>query len=427
MDSHLRINTKFIFLTFIYTFYIISSAANILIIDWIIDLNFAKIGLVVVIAGLLFFIRKDSLRLLRPLIPLFIVIFLWVVVQLVGDVMGLFPKSSLKYSLRFISVWGVAVLTSVVLIRDRKNGICAIVTALVISFILITIIWNIESTQPQYFAIFLNKMPDSFWQIYTVGLYLNPNELGFALVAQSVVLLWWSLHQKGSIVVIPFTLVLGFWGVLASGSRSSLIGLILVTLLVVIAYLLLWKDKISKKRLFLVLAGILLLLMIAIVPGSSFFPERTQTTLKNTGNAISGFYQTGSYDQINKHLIEKDDSIKTRLFIWREAWIKWEAKRWFGLGVRGLKSSLNPTYTPHNFVYSILIEQGVLGFLCMILFIGLIIKKMNNIVAALSIPAFGSTMLFDDLSWSYTVPVYSSLLIGYWFFIILSKHEQNLP
>ncbi len=147
------------------SFYILSSSANILLFHFIIDINLAKIGMLITFLAF------------------------WLLYLFINSYFSFFPGISLKFLLRIIGCWLIALQIAILLFKHDGNYQNTIMYALLFSFLVITLIWNLHLQMPEALVWFKQKMTHKMDYRLT-GLYINPNELGYALVIHSFVLFW---------------------------------------------------------------------------------------------------------------------------------------------------------------------------------------------------------------------------------------------
>ena len=207
------------------SFYILSSSANILLFHFVIDINLAKIGMLVTfLAFFPFSFYEIKKYLLTEKIISFFLLF-WLLYLIINSYLSFFSGVSFKFLLRIIGCWLIALQIAVLLYKHDRNYQNTIMYSLLFSFLVITLIWNLHLRIPEILVWFKQRMPNQSYGRLT-GLYINPNELGHALVIHSFVLFWFIKHRIYlTLSIIP----LAFWGVYLSGSRNSFIALLIVS------------------------------------------------------------------------------------------------------------------------------------------------------------------------------------------------------
>ena len=146
----------------------------------------------------------------------------------------------------------IALEIGLLLHQPGKHNRVPIVAALIFSLLMITLIWYLVSTGSPLLNWFQQHLSNYVlrpkWDPRLKGLYINPNELGFAIVMQAIVLIWYFLHPIGSLFLIPFAAALSFIGISKSGSRNSFLGMCFVVVVGLIVYLGQLAPQIERKK-----------------------------------------------------------------------------------------------------------------------------------------------------------------------------------
>lgn len=413
-----------LFIFSLFLFYILSTAVNILLFHFVLDINLAKVGMFLAIVGLGVLVWKDFGLLWKKLkIPVFIII-CWSLYLCINSYLGATPKISLKLVLRVIGAWVIALEMGLLLHQSGKRNRYPIVLGLFVSLMIISVIWYLVSIQSPSMSWFQQHMPNYHVNYHRLnGLYLNPNELGYALVMHAMVLIWYSLHPIGSLFIIPFASILSFIGIFKSQSRNSFLGMSIVVIIALIAYLGQLSPRIGRKRMFPVFLGICAALFISIQYLPEFLPARITNSVTAVGDVLEKTsFATLDFKEIDK-IIQSIPKVNARRLIWMDAFEKWSVSPWLGLGIGSYLhiQKLGHALTTHNFVYGVLVEQGIIGLSFLLIFTGCLLVLMKNWAATCLLIAFPLTLLFDDLSPSYVFPLYASLVLGFCFYKALEK------
>ena len=415
-----------IFIFSLFVFYILSTAVNILLFHFVLDINLAKIGMFMAVVGFGLLVWQDFGLLWKKFKVLIFIIVCWTLYLCINSYFGATPKISLKLVLRVIGAWVIALEIGLLLHQSGKHNRYPIVAALISSLLIISLIWYLVSIQSPLISWFQQHI--SNYQAYSRlnGLYLNPNELGYALVMHAMVLIWYSFHPIKSLFIIPLASALAFIGIIKTQSRNSFLGLSIVLILAIFVYLTHLAPRIGRKKTLSVFMGVCVFLFISFYYLPDVLPSRISTsvialvsTLEKTSFAALDF------KEIDK-IIQSIPNVNARRLIWVDAFEKFEVSPWLGLGLGSYLhiQKLGHAFTTHNFVYGVLVEQGIIGLSFLLLFTGYIIVLMKNWAATCLVVAFPLTLLFDDLSPSYVFPLYTSLVLGFCFFTVLKTKTK---
>ena len=401
------------------SFYILSSSANIMLFHFVIDINLAKIGMLVTFLAFFPFTFYEIKKYLLTEKTISVFLLFWLLYLIINSYFSFFPGISLKFLLRIIGCWLIAFQITVLLFKHDGNYQNTIMYALLFSFLVITLIWNLHLRMPETLVWFKQRMSNqSYWRL--TGLYINPNELGYALVIHSFVLFWFIKHRIYlTLSIIP----LAFWGVYLSGSRNSFIALLIVSAFGIIYSLLEFskKYKLNKKY---SLLFILIIFFISLILIKQYIPNRAGTTINQFSNQINFSNPSASIQKIYS-------SLGLRAQIYDFAIKTWKKNPWFGIGIGSFSKhqTFGIGFNTHNFLLSILVEHGLVGIFFVSLFALILILKMKSWTGSIVLIILPLTLLFDDLSWSYIFPVYLSFLIGILFYYAIRnkfrKSETN--
>ena len=126
------------------SFYILSSSANILLFHFIIDINLAKIGMLVTFLAFFPFTFYELKKYLLTEKIISVLLLFWLFYLIINSYLSFFPGISFKFLLRIIGYWLIALQIAVLLYKHDRFYQNTIMYALLFSFFIITLIWNIE-------------------------------------------------------------------------------------------------------------------------------------------------------------------------------------------------------------------------------------------------------------------------------------------
>ncbi len=398
------------------SFYVLSSSANILLFHFVIDINLAKIGMLITFLAFFPFTFYEIKKYLFTEKIISVFLLFWMFYLIINSYYSYFPGVSFKFLLRIIGCWLIALQIAILLYKHDRCYQNTIMYALLFSFLVITLIWNLHLRMPETLIWFKQRMPNRMdWHL--TGLYINPNELGYALVIHSFVLFWFIKHRIYlTLSLIPFAL----WGVYLSGSRNSFLALLIVTAFGIINSLLVFskKYKLNKKY---GLIFILTIFVISLILIKQYIPNRVGTTINQFSNKINLSNPSASIKKIYS-------SLGLRAQIYDFAIETWEKNPWLGIGIGSFSKhqTFGTGFNTHNFLLSIIVEHGLIGILFVSFFVLILIFKMKSWTGSVVIMIFPLTLMFDDLSWSYIFPVYLSFLIGVLiYYSVKNKFSKN--
>jgi len=401
------------------SFYILSSSANILLFHFVIDINLAKVGMLVTFLAFFPFTFYEIKKYLLTEKTISVFLLFWLFYLIINSYFSFFPGISFKFLLRIIGCWLIALQIAVLLFKHDGNYQNTIMYALLFSFLVITLIWNLHLRMPEALVWFKQKMTHKMDYRLT-GLYINPNELGYALVIHSFVLFWFIKHR----IYLTLTIIpLAFWGVYLSGSRNSFIALLIVSIFGIVYSLLEFSNKYNFKNKYTFLF-ILTTVFISLILIKQYIPNRVGTTINQFSNQINFSNPSASVKNIYS-------SLGIRAQIYDFAIETWKSHKWVGIGIGSFSKHQNfgPGLNTHNFLLSVLVEHGLTGMFFIFLFALILILKMRSWTGSVVLMIFPLTLIFDDLSWSYIFPVYLSFLIGILFYYAIRnkfrKSETN--
>ncbi|MCX6731066.1 MAG: O-antigen ligase family protein, partial [Candidatus Roizmanbacteria bacterium] len=243
--------------------------------------------------------------------------------------------------------------------------------------------------------------------------YVNHNHLGDFLGLFLIILCWYGLQKKWSLLPIFLFFLTIF---ISSFSRSAYLSFFIVILMMLFYN----RNKLSS----LILPLVFLLL-------SSVIFATYMLSIQQPKN--SPFYSLQQYGKTTFHMIPRDVLSARDIFI-KQALLSIQKSPLFGIGggnfiVASRNNILNNAQSDsaHNIFFELATEQGLLATFCFILFIFLISKC---VLFTPTLPGFLFLYLLFNFQTDYTYQVYSLFL----FWIILSsltftekRHISLLP
>ena len=89
--------------------------------------------------------------------------------------------------------------------------------SLIFTLLMITLLWNLDYRSQETLRWFKDRQTNRIDSRVT-GLYINPSELGYALVMHTLLIIWFI---RDKLYYLPVILPIGYWGVYMSGSKNS--------------------------------------------------------------------------------------------------------------------------------------------------------------------------------------------------------------
>ena len=435
---------KFFILFSLFSFYTLSTSANINLFHFVLDVNLAKLGMLTIFAGLMIFVFEETVNHWKNLkIPLMI-ISLWIVYLLISSYLSELPGVSFKYTLRIIGCWLISFEICFLLHTKNVNYQRTIGYSLIFTLLMVTLLWNLDYRSQETLGWFKDRQTNRMDHRIT-GLYINPNELGYALVMHTLLIIWFI---RDKLYYLPVILPIGYWGVYMSGSKNSFLGFTLVSLFGIIW----WAKKTTavNKKISFLLVLIFLIFMGFIASRYKFLPERVNLLTENI------FYSLLSNDEywqkmheeglIGEKTWRENQTFGTLTLLYKQILppgdprdiIDYERKLlykfaintlkdnpWVGIGI-GVFSNIQPFGAgkhTHNFILGILVEQGVIGMTFMLVLFLVLVAQMKSWIGSFMLICVPLTLIFDDLSWSYIFPMYASVLMGICFYYSSRVHN----
>lgn len=403
------------------SFYLLSQAADVYVFHLGVDIYLARLAMLAMAGGLALLIRGRVLECLRPLRGLLIIASIWTIYLLINAVFGLNLRTSLELLLRFSGTWIIAFEIAVLLRVSDRNALAAMGWALLVGMVVLALIRVLDAAGVAWLdwlrGRIRNARPRS---ARAQGLYVNPNILGMVTVFHAAVLIWYTLHRRRSLLIIPCTWLTALWVVLQSESRSALIGWIGLCLLSSLAY---WKafltqaGKPTRTAIFLS-ALVLMLVLIAITLYSS---PRFSTL------AAAVFRMDRPQTAWPDFRLDPASIDPARVYIWQTAVRIWTEQPWLGIGLGAFKHlpEVGRFTHAHNFLLTVLVEQGLIGLGFLIALAVLLIRRMRSWVGTSLLACVLCSQLFDDLTPIVAFPIYMALILGYCLFLALPHGAET--
>jgi len=124
-------------------------------------------------------------------------------------------------------------------------------------------------------------------------------------------------------------------------------------------------------------------------------------------------------------LLNKIDS--GRMQIWKRSLGYWLGKPLTGIGLGSFRHMPNETtYHAHNFLFNVLVEQGLIGFSFLLAFMAALLWDMKSWVGTALLGSFFFSQFFDDLTPDFSFPIYTSFILGYCLFLVLSRRGKTM-
>jgi O-antigen ligase len=248
---------------------------------------------------------------------------------------------------------------------------------------------------------------------------VNPNILGMVMVFHAAVLIWTTLDRRRSLLIIPFAWLTALWVILQSERRSALIGWIALCLLSSLAYWKAFLTQAGKNTRTAILISALVLMTVLI--GITLHSSARFSTLAAAVFRVDP--QRNLLPTIHLDLAAVDPA---RVYIWKAAVGIWTQQPWLGIGLGAFKHlpEVGQFVHAHNFLLTVLVEQGLIGLGLLIAFVALLIRRMHSWVGTSLLACVGFAQLFDDLTPIIAFPIYMALILGYCLFLVLQRSAQ---
>lgn len=406
--------------------YIMGQAVDVFLFHVGFDIHLPVMTMICMLCGLAFVVRKDLGLCFPHLRSLLFILLAWSVYLIINALMGASPTTSAILLFRFIGAWLIALEIAIFLHTYQERGRYTIGLALCISFLLITLIWYLQSGQSKYLDWLLPLLRDQSLlkqkaNIRAQALYMNPNILGFVLVVHASLIIWYTFNKNYSMFVVLCVWLISFIGILKTGSRNALIGIVAVLVFGMFCYAGLYFKFLSSRT------RIIIILSVFTVAGSQIYLFRNHLDrIQHTTAIVSSL----DWSALNKEYLDRKlGEIDTaRIQIWKHCWRLWQKKPCVGIGIGTFRYQIGAEtfYHCHDFLLTTLVEQGILGVIFIIAFLSVLLMQMSQPWIGLGLlGCFSSTLIFDDKIWDFSLPVYASLTFGYCFFLVLSKKQPQ--
>lgn len=306
-----------------------------------------KIFIIILCYSTLILYMKDFLRL--PINYVFILVY-WVGLNVISSVISSNPKTALVFSLNYI-VQLMLFLSFIIIFskyRPTRNQILRFIYKFSIVVSIIAIIEKFYFIQIRSFMTLFRQKNYLYGR--SSSLFDNPNHLGIFLALMFIIGLYFFIYNKKKIYIVGNIIII--LGLLFAGSRSALLALFIGILL-----LLGWSNKykimhIKLKNLMMIII-VLIILSIIIFSSSQF-------------NRIDIMFEA---------LKSRDLETATgyRATIWRNALVMFKDNLVFGVGSGNFQqevvSYMGESRGIHSMYLSLLVENGLVGFLLFIIFL----------------------------------------------------------
>ena len=425
-----------IWIFFLTSLYILSQAFDLFLFHCLVDIHLAVVAMVTMLLSLAVLVRRYVLVCLKALKSPLVILSGWGFYLMVNAALGLNWLTSVVFLFRFMTANLIAIEIGILLYHWGKKARYAIGFALLMTFLIITFIWYRRYVDPTFFNELIPLLRD--YKIHPVGtgpraqgLYVNTNILGFVLVIHAALAIWYSLHRKWSLLILPAIWLLAAYGVMKTQSRNALFGIAWVGLFSTVIYSQRYVSTQKAMVKALLVVASLIFIVACLQPIADSLPRRWHRFL----NQLLTFDWAMWDPSIIKQQLQILD--KARVDIWQAALNYWMRNPWTGVGL-GCFYRLPLTiryHHAHNFFLNILVEQGIIGIGFLIAFLAVLVKQMADWRGVGLLACFLCVQLFEDETTSTTLPIYMSLILGYCFWLVLqnqaTRHtpemDRNIP
>lgn len=206
--------------------YLVSQAVDVYLFHFIFDIHLPVVAMLLMFLTLVILCWRSIPRYLPDYKYLLGIFVLWSIYLIVNSIYGANVRSSAVLLFRFVGSWLIAFQLGIYLYRGEKEEWKVISLALAASFTLITLIWYLQSIDPAFFRWLMPDLRNHSKIVGWSGLYVNPNILGFVLVLNAALVIWYTLGHRLSVFIIPCVWLTALFGVLESRSASAFMGTI---------------------------------------------------------------------------------------------------------------------------------------------------------------------------------------------------------
>ena len=218
------------------SFYILSQAVDVYLFHFIFDIHLAVIAMLVMFVTLSIINAQARVEYICHFKYLIAIAVLWSFYLLVNGLVGANPRTSVVLLSRFVGTWLIASQLAVFLYVGGKRAWNVISLALLVTFFLISGIWYLQSIDAHFFEWLRPKLRNPSLIKDWGGLYVNPNVLGFALASHAALVIWYTLGQLRSIIIIPLIWLMALTGIFNSRSTNAFVGIMAVGAFGLFAY-----------------------------------------------------------------------------------------------------------------------------------------------------------------------------------------------
>lgn len=412
---------------FLTSLYILSQAFDFFLFHFLVDIHLAVMAMVTMLLSLAVLVRRYAIECLQALKSPVVILTGWGLYLLVNAALGLNWLTSVVFLFRFIVANLIAIEIGTLLYHWGEKARYAIGIALLMTFLIISFTWYRRYVDPTFLNGLIPLLRD--YKIHPVGagpraqgLYVNTNILGFVLVIHAALAIWYSLHRKWSMLILPAVWLLAAYGVMKTQSRNALFGIAWVGLFSTVIYS---KRYLSSQKAMvkaLLVVAWLILIVACLQPIADSIPRRWHKFL----------FQLFTFDwamwdpSIIKQQLQSLD--KARVDIWQAALDYWMRNPWTGVGL-GCFYHIPLTkrfFHAHNFLLNTLVEQGLIGIGFLLAFLVVLVRHMQDWRGVGLLACFLSVQIFEDETTSAAMPIYLSLILGYCFWLILQNQRKSL-
>lgn len=212
------------------------------------------------------------------------------------------------------------------------------------------------------------------------GIFYNPNTLGLLGMQSFFILLYFLQKSRFKSKMFLAAVLLVLIAILSSGSRASLLGVLIGSYFYIIGYSKIYGKRMKTIFTFGLIAGACILIIF------QFFPEYQHSFMRGGVE----------YDETGIVTMFETSS---RTILWERAWIIAQRSLWFGVGFSGsdylfyldslyLKSIGIFISGPHSSLFRLLVDLGLVGVAMAFLTFWMLLRKIWK-----AIPRFQNSML----------------------------------
>ncbi len=364
---------------------------------------------------------------------LFLILLIWSIYLLINSIVGLFPIHSIyRLFSRFFIAIPMALLLGYFLQNSRFQKYFLIMLVSTLLFICVILI-----VEGAFFAEYFSELRINVLEItikyknQATWFQVNPNDAGYFISALMLLCSLVILDLRNNYLYLFVLIVpLVACALLFVNSRNSYVAFILVVIFIVINLINLAISifQLSNvKRLYIWISCVFIFL-ISIFLSDWILPKRLLDSVKH----LKGIFETIGSDSFSSDTLFKQMLVidKNRPKIWVEAVKIFKTQPITGIGYQTfhkLKPLMQASWHTHNYLLGILVEQGIIGFTLYLTQAILIFNGIKEKYIKYSVIIFPLMMLFDDLSWSYSMPIVLFFLYAIYFSKFSLKVGEEAP